>query len=43
MVSCLPNADHASLGARFAPMEDAVLEFHGEPARFRRAELLRVS
>ncbi len=32
LVSCLPNADHASWGPRFAPMDGAVLEFRDEPA-----------
>lgn len=42
LISCLPKADHVSWGPRLKPMEGAVLEFAGEPARFRRAELLRV-
>lgn len=42
LVSCLPKADHASWGSRFEPMEGAVLEFSGHPARFRSAEILRV-
>ncbi len=41
LVSCLPGADHAAWGECFAPLDGAVLEFSGEPARFRRATILR--
>ncbi|WP_114558188.1 hypothetical protein [Desertihabitans aurantiacus] len=41
LVSCLPGADHRSWGEGFGPLEGAVLEFAGEPARFRRAEIIR--
>lgn len=43
LVSCLPNADHASWGPRFAPLDGAVLEFRGAPARFGSASLIRTS
>lgn len=41
LVSCLPDTDHSAWGGEFGPMEGAVLEFVGEPARFRTAQILR--
>jgi broad specificity phosphatase PhoE len=42
LLSCLPGLDHGAWGGTFGPMEGALLEFAGEPARFRSAQPLRL-
>ncbi|WP_157683560.1 phosphoglycerate mutase family protein [Microlunatus soli] len=42
LVGALPEADHSDWGGNFGPLEGALLEFTGEPARFSSAQLLRV-
>lgn len=41
LVGALPEADHGMWGGTFAPLEGALLEFSGEPARFTSATILR--
>lgn len=41
LVACFPNADHASWGGPFAPLEGARLGFDGDPPRFTGCEILR--
>jgi broad specificity phosphatase PhoE len=43
LVAAFPKADHGSWGASFGHCEGARLIFDGEPARFSRLELLRMS
>lgn len=41
LVGALPEVDHSDWGGTFGPLEGALLEFTGEPARFTSAQLLR--
>lgn len=41
LVACLPDADHASWGGPFAPLEGARISFDGDPPRFTGCEILR--
>ena len=42
LVTCFPEADHASWGVPFAPLEGARLGFDGDPPRFTTCEILRL-
>ena len=43
LIACYPNADHASWGSSFAACEGAHLYFEGNPAHFKKLEMLRLT
>ena len=43
LLCCFPGADYSSFRAGFGPLEGAKLHFDGEPARFTKFELLRLT
>jgi hypothetical protein len=43
LVCCFPDEDHGAWGAPFGPLEGARIGFAGDPPRFIRPQILRVS